>query len=209
MRKTKYEKIIDLVKKRHPNMSEESIGFKVSEISSSLSQLIDLCGGESQSAGMKETPLRVIKAWLEMTEGYTIDTEEILSTMFDVSGEGVVTVDNIPVVSVCEHHVMPFFGTASITYVPKDKVLGISKLARLVNAHASKFQLQEQLTEDIAQDMYESLDVRFVSVSIKAEHTCMTARGVRAAGTSTITNATKGDNYETPQHTQKEDAIYE
>lgn len=177
------------------------------EILPAITHLIRICGGDPDSEGMKETPLRVVKAWLEVTEGYQETPEEHLNVTFkiDESNEGSdqknpvpITLKYIPVKSVCEHHVMPFFGHCNITYIPKPggRVVGISKLVRLVNGYSKRFQIQETLTERIADGIVKVLDPAYVRVEIEAEHTCMTIRGVQALDSTTHTVSERGKRHE-------------
>ena len=147
--------------------------------------------------GLIETPKRVAKMYEELFAGYEMDYHKILSTQFDV-GEGtpsVIEIRDIQFYSMCEHHIMPFFGTISITYMPKEggKVVGLSKLARLVECFARRLQIQERLGNQICDALVECLDPKGVRVEITAEHTCMTARGINKPGSQTTTITTYGE----------------
>lgn len=192
-------KIYRMIAERHGEKADEYMADVMENLEPALARLIDYCGGDSQSSGMKDTPGRVIKAWLELTQGYESVPDDFLDVQFDLN-ENIsqktkqpVTVKNIPVTSVCEHHVLPFFGKASVTYIPKDKVVGLSKLAKLVQGYAKRFQLQEKLTEEIARAVEEKLGVEEVRVQIEAEHTCMSCRGAQALGSVTLTDYHKKD----------------
>ena len=140
--------------------------------------------------GLLETPKRVAKMYEELFAGYEMDYHKILSKQFTVDGKpSEITVGDIQFYSMCEHHIMPFFGTISISYIPKEggKVVGLSKLARLVECFARRLQIQERLGKQICDALVECLDPAYVKVVIKAEHTCMTARGINKPGSQTTT----------------------
>ena len=146
--------------------------------------------------GLLETPKRVAKMYEELFAGYEMDYHKILSKQFTVDGKpSTIEVKGINFYSMCEHHIMPFFGTVSITYIPKEggKVVGLSKLARLVECFARRLQLQERLGKQICDALVECLDPKGVRVEITAEHTCMTARGINKPGSQTTTITTYGE----------------
>ena len=141
------------------------------------------------SDGMTETPRRMAHAYAEMLTSNGFD----FTTFANAEGyDELVVVEDIPVRSVCEHHMLPFVGTAHVGYLPADRILGLSKLARLVEFYAHRPQIQERLTQQIAQHLDRHLTPRGVGVVIEAEHTCMSLRGVRAAGARTVTSALLG-----------------
>lgn len=143
--------------------------------------------------GLQETPKRVAKMYEELFAGYEMDYHKILSKQFTVDGKpSTIEVKDINFYSMCEHHIMPFFGTIDITYQPKDggKVVGLSKLARLVECFARRLQIQERLGKQICDALVECLDPEMVQVKITAEHTCMTARGINKPGSKTTTITT-------------------
>lgn len=140
--------------------------------------------------GLQETPKRVAKMYEELFAGYEMDYHKILSKQFTVDGKpSTIEVKDINFYSMCEHHIMPFFGTIDITYQPKvgGKVVGLSKLARLVECFARRLQIQERLGKQICDALVECLDPEMVQVKITAEHTCMTARGINKPGSKTTT----------------------
>lgn len=144
--------------------------------------------------GLKETPDRVAKAWLEWTSGYKMDAKSILKT-FEDGAEGcdeMVIVKGIPFYSHCEHHLAPIFGTVTIGYLPDKRIVGLSKLPRIVNMFARRLQVQERLTNDIANALMEHLAPRGVAVIVNARHMCMESRGINQPGSSTITSAMLG-----------------
>lgn len=147
-------------------------------------------GEDAEREGLQETPKRVAKMYEELFAGYEMDYHKILSKQFTVDGKpSTIEVKDINFYSMCEHHIMPFFGTIDITYRPKEggKVVGLSKLARLVECFARRLQIQERLGKQICDALVECLDPEMVQVKITAEHTCMTARGINKPGSKTTT----------------------
>lgn len=157
--------------------------------------LIESIEGGYRREGLQDTPLRVAAMYDELFAGYKQDPNQILmDAMFDdVHSKDLVIVKDITVYSTCEHHMMPFFGTAMVAYIPQDgKIVGLSKLARVVDAYARRLQVQERLGMQIADTIEQVMNPKAVAVIIKAEHTCMTARGVQKPGTQTITSCMRG-----------------
>lgn len=151
--------------------------------------------------GLEETPSRYLKALREYTEGYHVDPASLLK-VFEDGAEGydqMVVVKDIPVYSLCEHHLAPFFGKATVAYIPNGKVVGLSKLARVVDAYARRFQVQERLTTQVADLIHKELHPKGVGVVVRCRHLCMEARGVRAPGTSTVTSALRGAIKDKPE----------
>lgn len=147
----------------------------------------------SPREGTSDTPERVAKMWVnELTSGYGVDIASLLRTFPADDYDGAVIVKDIPVTSTCEHHLVPFVGYAHVGYFPSDRVVGLSKIPRLVNAYAKRLQIQERLTGQIADALDEHLNPRGVIVVVSAEHLCMTIRGVQAPGTRTVTSAVRG-----------------
>lgn len=153
--------------------------------------LLLFIGEDPGRDGLTDTPARVARAWREMTEGYRQDPKEILSRTFEESSDELITLRGISFHSTCEHHLLPFYGSASISYLP-GKVVGVSKLARLVHCFAKRLQIQERLTRQIAQSVEEHLQARGVGVIISAHHLCMGCRGVVQPGTELVTSAILG-----------------
>jgi len=144
--------------------------------------------------GLRETPARVAKAWEFWTSGYALKAEDILKE-FEDGGEHydeMVLVKDIPVYSKCEHHLADIFGTATIAYIPNGRIVGLSKLSRLADLHARRLQVQERLTNDIAEDLWRCLKPKGVGVIIKARHMCMESRGICQQGHYTVTSALRG-----------------
>lgn len=154
-------------------------------------RLIQWCGEDPSRDGLLETPKRVVKAFREMTCGYRDDPMEILSKTFDEKCDEMVVVKAIAFTSLCEHHLLPFTGTVDIGYVP-GKVVGLSKLARLVDCFSRRFQIQERLTSQIAESIESALEAKGVAVVVKGQHACMSCRGVRKADATMVTSAMRG-----------------
>jgi GTP cyclohydrolase I len=145
--------------------------------------------------GLQDTPLRVAAMYEELFAGYNQDGKQILEdAMFnDTDSHDLVIVKDIQFYSTCEHHMMPFFGTATVAYIPQDgKIVGLSKIARLVDVYARRLQVQERMGKQILEDIKAVMNPFGVAVILKAEHTCMTARGVQKPGTQTVTSAMDG-----------------
>jgi GTP cyclohydrolase I len=163
-------------------------------IEQAVIEILDAIGERVNRQGLKETPERVAKAWLEWTSGYNKDAGEILK-VFDDGAENydqMVTVKNIPFYSHCEHHLAPFFGTCTISYIPDGRIVGLSKLSRLTQMYAKRLQVQERLTAQIAEAIDTHLTPKGVGVQIKARHLCMESRGVCQQGSETVTTALQG-----------------
>jgi GTP cyclohydrolase I len=158
-------------------------------------RLLISLGEDPDRAGLVETPSRVAKAWKHWTSGYTQDPAELLK-VFEDGAEGydeLVIIRGIPVYSHCEHHLAPFFGKATIGYVPNGKIVGLSKLTRLVDCFAKRLQGQERLTVQIANALMTHLEPKAVGVIIHCRHLCMESRGIRTQGEETITSTMLGD----------------
>ena len=152
--------------------------------------LIQWLGEDANREGLLSTPKRVIKAYKEYFKGYTQDPKKyLLKTFSDVEGyDDMVIEKNISIQSHCEHHMAPITGVAHVAYIPSKRVVGLSKLARVVEVYSKRLQTQERLTTQIAKTIMESLQPRGVAVTIDAAHQCMTNRGVRKENTTTVTN---------------------
>jgi GTP cyclohydrolase I len=163
--------------------------------------LVGVIGEDADRPGLAETPMRVVSAWAEWTAGYTQDPAGLLKT-FEDGAEGVdemVAVVDIPFYSHCEHHLAPFFGTATIAYIPQGRVVGLSKLSRLLDVFAKRLQVQERLTNQVVDALMEHLAPRGAACTVKARHLCMESRGVRQQGHHTVTTALRGVFKEQPE----------
>ena len=155
-----------------------------------IKTIITWIGEDPNREGLLETPRRVVKAFKEYFKGYTQDaTKDLLKTFGDVEGyDDMVVEKNISLESHCEHHMAPIIGVAHVAYIPKDKVVGLSKLARTVEIYSKRLQTQERLTMQIAKTLMSALDAKGVAVTIDAAHQCMTMRGVKKEKATTVTN---------------------
>ena len=160
------------------------------EAEQAIKTILEWIGENPSREGLTETPKRVIKAYKEYFKGYKQDPEEFLSKTFgDVEGyNDIVIVKNIKVESHCEHHMAPIVGLAHVAYIPNQKIVGLSKLARVVEVFSKRLQTQERLTMQIANTLMESLDAKGVAVTIDSTHQCMTMRGIKKEQASTVTN---------------------
>jgi GTP cyclohydrolase I len=159
---------------------------------------LELIGEDPKREGLVETPRRYLKAMKELTAGYVEDPSKILSKCFNEPYDEMVIVRDIAFWSLCEHHLLPFHGSATVAYVPKGKVVGLSKIPRLVQAFARRLQVQERLTQQIAKAMEEHLNPEGVGVVIRGTHTCMAMRGVKSEG-SMVTSCLLGCFREDPR----------
>ena len=161
---------------------------------SAVRELLIAIGEDPEREGLRETPRRVAAAYAEMTIGLRMHAEDVLTTTFDLGHDEMVLVKDIEVLSICEHHLVPFTGVAHVGYIPSadGRITGLSKLARLVDVFARRPQVQERLTTQVADSLVRILHPRGVIVVIECEHLCMTMRGVRKAGSKTVTSAVRG-----------------
>lgn len=159
-------------------------------------QLLAWVGEDPTRDGLLDTPKRVCKALREMTSGYDANIAEILSTSFDVQYDSMVVVRDVPFASMCEHHMLPFTGTATVGYIPTERIVGLSKLARLVDAYANRLQVQERMTNQIADALLTHVQPLGCGVVVRGNHSCMCNRGIKKTGemvTSTLHGAMRTD----------------
>lgn len=154
--------------------------------------IIQSAGDNPERDGLHETPFRVFKAFMEYTKGYNEDPREHLKKTFEVEHDDIVLVKDIPYNSLCEHHFAPFFGKVHIAYIPSEKITGLSKFARLTDGYANRFQVQERLTQEIADAIEDVLKPKAVAVVVEGTHYCMCGRGVKKQGASTVTSTMRG-----------------
>jgi GTP cyclohydrolase I len=164
------------------------------KIEESVKEILHAIGEDPAREGLVKTPHRVAKAYGHIFGGYTKDPEKILnSALFKTTNDEMVVVKNIEFYSMCEHHMLPIIGTASIGYIPNGKVTGLSKLPRVVDVFARRLQIQENMTEQIANAIQNAISPKGVGVVITARHMCMEMRGVEKCGSKTTTSSYKGD----------------
>lgn len=163
------------------------------KIKQAVYQLLEAIGDNPQREGLKGTPERVAQMCTEIFSGLKEDPRDYLEVYFTEPHEEMVLLKDIPLYSICEHHLLPFYGYAHVAYIPrKGRVTGLSKLARVVEGYAKRPQMQERLTSQIADSIMEVLKPRGVMVVIEAEHMCMTMRGIKKPGSKTVTSAVRG-----------------
>lgn len=161
-------------------------------IQRAVRELIEAIGEDPEREGLRETPRRIADMYAEIFSGVGADPLRELDVTFQENHEEMVILRDIPFYSVCEHHFLPFHGVAHVGYIPKGRILGISKIARLVEVLARRPQLQERLTGQIADALMQGIQPAGVAVVIEAEHLCMTMRGIKKPGTIVVTSATRG-----------------
>ena len=176
---------------------ERMVGHKApvpDEVQDAIRTLIRWSGDDPDREGLLDTPARVGRAWKEYCQGYAEDPAIHLARQFEEVGgyNELVLLKDIPFQSHCEHHMAPITGKASIAYMPKDRVVGISKLARVLNGYSRRLQIQERLTAEVAQCIWDNLKPQGVAVVIEAQHGCMTGRGVRTPGVAMVTSRLLG-----------------
>lgn len=163
------------------------------KIQKAVTMILEAIGENPEREGLRETPQRVARMYAELTSGYNDSAKTHLSKVFTAENAEVVLEKDITFHSLCEHHMLPFFGKVHIAYIPNGKVVGLSKLARVVETFARRLQIQEQMTNQIADAINDELSPKGVFVIIEAEHTCMTMRGIKKIGSKTVTVATRGE----------------
>jgi GTP cyclohydrolase I len=163
-------------------------------IAAAVREILAAIGEDPGRDGLLDTPARVARMYAEIFSGLHDTPERHLKTTFEADHDEMVMVRDIPIYSACEHHLIPFIGTAHIAYIPNEngRITGLSKLARLVDSYAKRPQVQERLTAQVADEIVKVLQPRGVLVVVEAEHLCMSMRGVRKAGASTVTSAVRG-----------------
>ncbi|MSW85708.1 MAG: GTP cyclohydrolase I FolE [Actinobacteria bacterium] len=176
-------------------LGDEPVGpYDADRVERAVREILIGIGENPDRDGLKDTPARVARAYAEMFAGMRQSAEEVLATTFDLGHEEMVLVKDIEVHSVCEHHLVPFHGVAHVGYIPsaEGRITGLSKLARLVDMYAKRPQVQERLTSQIADSLVKILRPRGAIVVMQCEHLCMSMRGIRKPGASTVTSAVRG-----------------
>ena len=181
-----------------PKLTNKALATGADRMQAAIREIIAYIGDDPTRGGLLETPDRVVKSWGELFEGYSMDPETILKTFDDGAEQDVhktgsiVLLTNIPVKSVCEHHMIPFLGFAHVAYIPKHHIVGISKLDRLVNCFARRLQVQERLTNQIVDAIEAHLEPLGSACIITAKHLCMHGRGVNHPDVATTTSSVRG-----------------
>ena len=163
------------------------------EFEQAITKVLELLGEDPEREGLLKTPNRVAKALKFLTEGYNQNPKEILNqALFTTSNDEMVLVRDIEFYSMCEHHMLPIIGRAHVAYIPDGKVVGLSKIPRIVNVYARRLQIQEQMTEQIADAILETIQPKGVAVVVHARHMCMEMRGVQKINSTTVSSALRG-----------------
>jgi GTP cyclohydrolase IA len=172
----------------------EDTGVDLARAEAAVRELLVAIGEDPDRDGLKATPQRVARAYAETMAGLRVNPDDVLETTFDAHHDELVLVKDIALYSTCEHHLVPWHGTAAVGYIPGEdgRITGLSKLARLVDLYARRPQVQERLTSQVADAIMNRLEPRGVIVVVQAEHLCMAMRGVRKPGTTTMTSAVRG-----------------
>ena len=162
-------------------------------VEAAVRQILLEIGEDPERQGLERTPERVHRMYKELTAGYHVDPERLINgAIFDVAYSEMVVVKDIPFYSLCEHHLLPFFGTASVAYIPRGRVIGLSKIPRIVEMYARRLQVQERLTQQVAEFLQDRLAPQGVGVVMEATHLCAVMRGVRKPGTIMTTSSVLG-----------------
>jgi GTP cyclohydrolase IA len=170
------------------------------DIECAIRSILKAIGEDPTRSGLERTPLRVARMYAELTAGYHVDPVKLINeAVFPVEYDQMVVVRDIDFASLCEHHLLPFLGKAHVAYIPNGKVVGLSKIPRIVEMFARRLQLQERMTQQIAHFLEESLDPKGVAVVVEAHHMCMSMRGVKKANARMITSAVRGSFRDNPQ----------
>ncbi len=169
-------------------------GVAGDRIEAAMREVLEAIGEDPDRDGLQQTPARVARMYAELFSGLHRDPAEVMDVVFESEHDEMIMVRDIPLYSVCEHHLLPFTGSAHIAYIPNSdgRITGLSKLARLLDVLSKRLQVQEHLTTEVADALERALDPRGVFVMLEAEHLCMTMRGVRKGGSRTITSAVRG-----------------
>ena len=174
------------------NSKKDELNARHARIEAAVREILDAVGEDPNRDGLRDTPARVARLYDELLDGHEHDPDEHLEVTFDHAHDEMVVVRDIQFHSMCEHHLMPFFGTVSVGYLPNERIVGLSKLARVVEHLARRLQVQERFACQIADAIGRVLDPAGVAVMVEAEHLCMTMRGVRKPGSRMVTTVTRG-----------------
>lgn len=181
------------------NGKEASDAFRERRARELIRELLDLLGEDPARPGLRDTPGRAARALRWLTRGYGRSAGDAIgSGVFEERHDSMVLVRDIEVYSLCEHHMLPFYGRAHVAYVPDGRIVGLSKLARIVDVFARRLQVQERLTDQVADALMDAVAPRGVGVVVEARHMCMMMRGVQTQGSTTVTSALRGDFADSP-----------
>lgn len=187
-----------------PFFLADSVERKLRELPDHVHRILEIIGEDPKRSGLARTPGRVARSYMELTSGYTADIDALINkAVFDEDYSEMVVVKDIRFYSLCEHHLLPFFGTANVAYIPNGKIVGLSKIPKIVDVFARRLQVQERLTQQIANVFLEKLNPLGVGVVIQARHLCMEMRGAESQDSPTVTSAMLG-SFRTDARTRKE-----
>ena len=172
--------------------SPKNTKVDIEKIEEAVKQILSAIGEDVEREGIKDTPARVAAMYAELLSGRHEDPRQHLRRVFKENYDEIVLLRDVPFYSICEHHLMPFIGTAHVAYLPAGAVLGVSKLARVVDCFARRLQVQERLTDQIAEFIMNSVKPRGVAVVLEASHSCMTIRGIKKPGSVMVTSSLRG-----------------
>jgi GTP cyclohydrolase I len=170
----------------------KNVKIDIQRIEKAVSEILQAFGEDTAREGLKLTPKRVANMYAELLAGSKENPADHIKTLFREKCDEIVLLRDIPFYSICEHHLLPFIGTACVAYLPDEYVLGVSKLARIVDCFAKRLQMQERLTAQIADFLNESLKPKGVAIVLEASHSCMTIRGIKKPGSIMVTSALRG-----------------
>jgi GTP cyclohydrolase I len=192
--KTELDEVLESARASHANGNgHKALSLTDASVQQIYTELLKRIGEDPKRDGLLSTPKRMEKSMAFLTHGYTQSIDEVLhGALFDVDYDEMVMVKDIEFYSLCEHHLLPFFGKAHIAYVPHGKVVGLSKLPRIVDVFARRLQVQERMTQQIAEAIEEAIHPQGVGVVIEAQHLCMMMRGVEKQSSSTVTSSMRG-----------------
>lgn len=177
----------------HFTRATDNNGVDAEQAREAVRTLLRYMGEDPDREGLQETPDRVCRAWVEMTEGYRMSAEKVLSTTFEGNSDEMIVLKDIEFTSCCEHHLLTFSGKAHVAYLPAHgRIVGLSKLARIVDVYAKRLQVQERMTQQIAEAIKAELNPAGVAVVVEGQHSCMCVRGVRKQGASMVTSSLQG-----------------
>jgi GTP cyclohydrolase I len=177
---------------RSEDMKHKSSKIDTERIRNAVKEILLAVGEDIDREGLRKTPERVARMYAELLAGAYEDPKEHLRSVFTENYDEIVLLRDIPFYSICEHHLLPFIGSAHVAYLPKGKILGVSKLARIVDCFARRLQSQERLTYQIADFIMDSLKPQGAAVVLEASHSCMTIRGIKKPGSAMVTSALRG-----------------
>lgn len=177
----------------HFTRAADHNGIDAEQAREAVRTLLRYMGEDPDREGLLETPDRVCRAWVEMTEGYRMNPEKVLSTTFEGNSDEMIVLKDIEFTSCCEHHLLTFNGKAHVAYLPAHgRIVGLSKLARIVDVYAKRLQVQERMTQQIAEAIKQELKPAGVAVVVEGQHSCMCVRGVKKQGASMVTSSLQG-----------------